>query len=389
MEAAVFGNGLSDLVTRQATLDARTDELSPHWKIRVSTTADGSRQIEMHEKYENAAKADPISWNLQFTFDPADQSHQQIREQLDQVVIFGGTIIVPAANVRDLGFSASDETRRLLEGLVSSSTPGDIEISSIPDVTGLPITAEVVLLEEEPSTVVRRRLPVVFRVRLVGSGGITLIGSDAAEVLQLQLRVRRDFELGDGSYFNFSLQSCAGKRPDEALPPLDLLADAENLPGARLALQTGPRRTGMTEPFTGQFEGIPWLLEQRELVRALTRLQEHCECILPIPDRYSLADLQEWTRLARLANGERIPHGKSMGATIHAGHVDDFLAAVADEPARLFVTTELTFKVGDVEADFGPIWLCCDSTLPRESPGADQPPRCHRAGPGRIRSIRG
>jgi hypothetical protein len=202
----------------------------------------------------------------------------------------------------------------------------------------------------------------VFRKRFLGGGGVTLIGSDAAEVLQLQLRVTANFEPWDGSSFDFSLQSCAGKRPDEALPALDLLADAEDLPGARLGLHTGPRMTGVTEPFTGQFEGVPWLREQRELIRSLARLQEHCECILPVPDSYTLSDLAEWTRLARLADGDRVQSGESIGATIQEGHVGEFLTAVADEPAALYVTTGLTFRVGDVEADFGTVGLYCAST---------------------------
>lgn len=351
MEQAALAGGIPDLLERYQKLQSRSLELSPHWRIDITTRPAGI-DIVFGERYPGAAAADPIRFNPVFEFPADDADAEAIATDLHELLDYGGDITVPDRYIKSFDIEASNETRKLWGPLGPDSTPGKMRISSIENNEGLPLLCKLVLLAAGDT--LKREVNISLTRRVAGQRGVTLTGSDASNVLQVKLRMNFRSDEGAAGRLDLSHQSFVGRLPHDVNPALQLLRHVDS--GDRLELRLGPLRAGFSELDAKVLE---YLHPFADLTETLTRLQDLTGQLIPIPSRFDSHDLTDLDSAVQALNGERAPlRFNQLTATIRAGQGHAFLRPLASQgyEGQIYATYEdLKVTFSDQAVDLGPM----------------------------------
>lgn len=291
-EQAVMANGIHDAIERLGVFSTRLNELSPFWRVDVSTGPNGYT-FRYSAKRPDAAELDPISITPVFSFRSDDPEAIAVARGLRRVLDYGGSITVPGKYIQDFNIQASEETSRAF-GWDQSITTSKLEIQSIEDNLGLPLPCAVDVRTANGS--LAASIVIQLNRRFGGGRGVTVAGQDPSGILTINFLIDRDKKSHTGT-FDFEISSPVGLFPYAIRPVADLICAL--IPGNRIEFRMGHAVFGYCQLSEDVFpEGHP----MARLIIALDELQRYFKKQFPIPDGLGAKDLRELEMLVRLVN---------------------------------------------------------------------------------------
>ncbi|GGM22892.1 hypothetical protein ACFFX1_10850 [Dactylosporangium sucinum] len=304
-EQAVL-TGPGDLLTRVERLHTRAQDLSAGWSTGFHATETGIG-ISFTERYPGAGAEEPVPLGGLFAFPAGDPAADAIRRQLDDVLDYGGEVVV--------------DRRYLTAGQATA-----VQIASTTGPLGTLPTYQLVLATTGGA--VRHRLTLHADAPTIGRRGARTVMRDPTGTFTAVLTADRP-ELGGMVNISLTTRGLAGRYPYEVRDALDLFSAAE--PADQLQLRVNNRPIG-TPRGLDQTGLATLLLEARDnagLIAALERLQHHTGQSFPIPDDLTQADAVDLLDADRLLAGHEIRiQQDQITLTVRADRLEAFLDMV-------------------------------------------------------------
>lgn len=292
-ERDMLTGGLPDLAARLDVLQARADEISPHYRVEVSLTG-RERSVSVFPKHDRALELAPINVTGHFAF-PDDEPGQHAHQQFLDAFGFGDDLDLDGTYARLLTISGPaelciDETLQLdrfqLEQQLTPITP--------------PLRATLAALDANRRTLVEVGL--VFTERRFGHMGVVLKTTDAAGLLVVHARI--DMMRGTSS-LSLSLRCPERVLPSALIPALQLLSCCAPPNLMRLAFHIDDAPS-FTEAAVGAAYADDDLLELFDLIERLAAIQGFTRSFFELPGRFTATDVQLIHRASRLIAGEHV-----------------------------------------------------------------------------------
>ncbi|GAA3212127.1 hypothetical protein ACFO1B_41665 [Dactylosporangium siamense] len=317
MEQAVITT-VDDLVERVARLRDRGQALTPH-RLDFATTADGV-MLNLTSQLPTD-QLDPDSLDELFTFPADDPSATAVRQQLTDVLDYGGDITVDGRYLRpdaDLRASSIGELFQL------SGPTGQLQITTRTVMTGPPPTYQLVLVAAT-GTVKHRLGMFPQQPPTIGRRGLRVTVGDPAALFTAVLQADRP-ELG-GAVRAHLTGRAAGKYPYAISGAYEVFRQAESTD--RLELRVNDRRLG--SPFVvteaRMVDLIASARHAADIIAALERVQAHTGQQFPIPDEIPPDEAADLLDAVRLLDGEEIRTDKNaVLLTVRSDRLADFVA---------------------------------------------------------------
>lgn len=351
-EQAALANGSVDLTSRvNALVHGRGRELSPYWRVDV-TTQDDETILRYSARVPDAATQDPVMFRPNFTFPANDPDAREVMRQLRQAFDYGAAAAVDSRYVERVEIQASEQTRQLFG--VNEHEPGSIQIGEAVHNESLPLPVTLSVTTPTGDTI--HSIGITLTTRTVGLRGMQLIGSDASGVLTVTHILDNVGENGmRPGTFNFRFREVVGRYPYALRPVMDFVLAMQ--PGNRLATHMGHARLGFADITDNYLDSAR---PTARLIVALDELQQHFGELFPVPDGLTFRDLEEYEVARQLVAGEQAQWlGHMITTQIRADRLQEFLEsdAVKSEPASMvvryeemfFTCAERSFNVGSVE----------------------------------------
>ncbi|MGW4198848.1 hypothetical protein [Streptomyces sp. NPDC005004] len=340
--------GIPDLVERYEALYRRSQELSPHYGVRVSSGPAGATVVELTPKQspDDAGTAIEFTGQVRFRIDdPEDQARQQ---QFEEAMRFGGEVTLSAANLGSMTVSAPAELG--IDGTVKLAA---IRIASLQEDIKPPVQGQL-LVAHAGSGMPLMSLPVRFDKRIHGSDGGTLFGQDLLGCIRLRVRYDMLQQLGR---MQLTVDPPENFLPQAVVPALRLLAAAT--PGRTLDLvMAGAQEERMSSVIAKEPVPVGWdegeALAWADAFSDLAALQERAAQFFPVPEDFTLRDARDVKEVLALMRGEEVlMRATTVSVTaIHrdvldrAAGMDHFLLAAAYE--------SMIFTIGKNSIPLGP-----------------------------------
>lgn len=334
-ERSALASG-DDLTARIHALDKLGESLSPFWRWDISTS--GGKVIQtLQSRRNDAADLDPITLTPTFAFPREDPDAMELAERLRSFLEDGGEgISVPGRLVQSWDVvTASDATARLLG--CHDRPPDRIELVGIPDTSGLPVA--VTIRRESP--VGSSDIQVFLKQRFTGAQGMTLVGSDASDALDVRL-VLRQLQQGTSDSLTISLRPPQGRLPHEVASAIAWMTG--HSPDANLVLKVGPNTIAAFDAGPTPTQD---LVPLQRLVSALIVLQDHLGELIPLPTELpATEEVNELFQIARALRGEQVPQRyDGLNATVKPGKLRDFLDALPADAGAIYVTQTVELEL--------------------------------------------
>ncbi|MDG4761124.1 hypothetical protein [Micromonospora sp. WMMD710] len=338
-ERDMLAGGVPDLVARVEALGRRAEEISADYQVQA-IPADGWTEVTISAR--PGAKAPPITVRGEFNF-PATPEGEQTRQQVDEALAYGGDLDLSGQFVGPLTVNAPAEL-----GISGTRQVTRLFMTAVPERLTPPLLATLTVLS--PAGMPQQGLEIVFTQRLHGQRGFTLRGSDALNVLTVQLRVD---ELRRTGTITVSVAQAPLSTPSAALPLLRLLAAFVPPNLIRLHVNgdsTTLAETPIDEPLS---DAAPQQVVQ--LVEQLATIQEHTRCVFAVPSTVTAEDAAVIRRAARLIAGEQVPIADREASFTFQPHDPTRLTQQFTGEFRLMhVLPRTMIRIAGRELDLGP-----------------------------------
>ncbi|MDQ1677787.1 MAG: hypothetical protein QOC93_2931 [Actinomycetota bacterium] len=334
-EKAVLAGGIPDLLARVKTLEERAAEISPNYGIEFNSTRLGV-EIGLFPK---GSAVQPIRVTPVLK---EGEDTKRTQEALSQVLDFGGRIEIPDSHLDALQIEGAPELD--LESALSGE--GTIEIASIDDDTGFPITA--MLGVTGPTGKPIAQLAVTLTHRTSGRRGSIIYGTDITGYIQITMQTD---EAAQKVGINLTTRGrLVGVLPTTVAPALHLLVNLE--PGHTSTLRIGGHTVISEIPNGAPFNNLrDWLNLHEDLIA----IQRYFSTYFPMPDVGVDVDVINTIRTTRrLIDNESVPYSKGpVTFSVYPEKVGELLELVKSDGALLITTDNLTASIGDYEIPLG------------------------------------
>lgn len=357
LEREVLAAGMDDLAARHVALQARVDDMSPHWTLDTTMRADGP-SFAIRAKHAGAAEDDPITLRPQFEFSKSDPDAMKALDDFNTAVEFGGQARLDDTIVKGLQFQASEEVLRMLGPTATTTTPGTLIIGRPPQPMDRPFRATVQTREGGPTGKVLTSIDVSFTKYSAGTGGGLVYGEDAAGTVRVRLKLPKPPEDDDqlkiaGGEFNISFTNPWEFSLADITTALAL--QAELAEGAHLCIRATWARMSIHRD--SYDIGDPRQL--RALTRAaiaLARLEELLDIRLALPTYFDGTELAMIEAAVRSLEGERVRLPEAtMTMNLEPGTATGALKNAGEKPTEFRLAMDgQTLTIGDVQIPFGP-----------------------------------
>ncbi|MDX3075941.1 hypothetical protein [Streptomyces sp. MI02-7b] len=352
-ERDVMLGGVPDLARRIEALQARGQEISPHYAIGVSVASDGETSVQLRPKSPESAERAPISFTGRFAFRANDPGEERRRKRFEDALRYGGDVEVTHANIQELTIDAPAEL-----GISGSSVPKLMRITAHRETLTPLVKAQLTVCT--PAGVPTAALPLIFSERTTGSDGGTLIGNDYTGFLNVRMIFDREAHSWQ--------QTLSFTPPEQALPHavvpvLQLISRAR--PGQLMKLTfQGDTPTELAAPIAQGLTPGGWQTDEAErwadAFDALATLQNMTRQFFPTPDDYTLRDARDVQEAVALLRGETIDlRGTTVAIGVTGEEVFTLLAA-SDTFALAAAYEGMLLSFGHHQVDLGP---CVDSAV--------------------------
>ncbi len=352
-EQAVLANGALDLFTRHVALQARVDEVSPHWTLDTRTTADGPMFL-LRAKHPEAAKVDPIVVRPRLDFSAGDSAAVRASEQFERTISYGGVAELDSTHFKGFEIDCSDEVRTLLIGL---EQPGHVRIGAPPQHLDRPLRATLEVRDGVPNGAVQSSMEVSFTEFTAGVLGGRITGSDAAGVIAVEISLPRqlpsdmagpitgsEFHLRFGNAWDFLLADVA--------EPLKLQASLHA--GGQLTIRASwaTLKTHQDDVNDSRAEQIAMLARAAAV---LARFEDLLDVRLRLPTSFRGQEVEFAEQALRALEGEPVPMpGASLHIAIEPGLVRQALTDLGEDPVGLALElADHVVTIGEVEVPYG------------------------------------
>jgi len=331
-EQSVLLGGVPQVVSRIEGLQARADEISTDWGVRLP------RHIEIFPK--DLARARPISFTTHLV--PGDDLAEfaRIQSAAQDMLDFGGRIVLSKPYLHGLTIDAPPEL-----GIAGTTQPDAVEIGSINDDTGLPVTGTLKIVSAAGLPI--QYLQTTFVRRENGRRGETLIGHGPGQLVTVRIRLVAGSDTGS---IDFALDPVAF-----ASPPASVAAALRFLtalkPGTTLLVSVAGIE-GISDITQAPFaEHEQWLT----VLDDLAEIQARCGYQFKVPDPLTSVHARVIDQIRRLIDGESVDHGKGpLRITVHRHKLDSFLDLVNIDGALIIMQDNVRMSIGDHDIELGP-----------------------------------
>jgi hypothetical protein len=342
--------GIPDLVERVRALNARAQEISPHYAVSASVDGDGQSTVRFVPKSPGPNAQSAISITSQFRFVSGDPDEEQRRIRLEETMRFGGDVELQAQN---LGETTIEGPGGL--GLNGTFVPDHMRITSPQENITPPLRAQLAV--EQPSGVPVASLPVQFTQRTTGLDGGTLHGSDSAGFLHLRMRIDRRSR---SCRMTLSFTPLEHALPGASVPVLRLIQQARA--GHVLALVfAGNTEVCVRAPIPAGMTPAGWAPDEAQMwadaYDALATLQSRVGQYFSVPQDFTLRDAHDINDVLALLNGETVNlQGDTASVNVATAEaLKLMMAAGVNGKIRFAARTEsLVFTLGEHQINLGP-----------------------------------
>jgi len=186
---------------------SRLNEIDPYYLFEYTVT-DGGSTVTARPRYPDAPRDRPIQVSTKLRFDESPAS-REVQAALDEFMVFGTRVNVPAANVDEVIVNAPG-------GLGGDFSRGELILDG--SFQPGPQTATDILLRIPPHPPVRHVLRLHITSRSMGpAGGLRLVAQDSAGLLNLDFRMNR---ARGGYQAALAYRFIPGVLPQDAVPVL-------------------------------------------------------------------------------------------------------------------------------------------------------------------------
>jgi len=355
MEEDILADGAADLAARNLRLRGRVDAVTPYWTLDWQTRGN-THTSTLRAKHPQAPELDPIRMTPTFQFSKQDPAAVAKAAELDHVLGFGGTVDVPGGYITDFLIETSPETLRLLGS--RSGPPEELSFVFPLEPFERPLKA-VLSIHEVNSDAVVATLPVYFRARTGGHRGVTLHGSDAAELLTVTLALPRpdghgaakQYRSGKGLELE-AVDNLVGVDTESLLPVLNALRHIS--PGHRMVVDL----PDLASATSGEISEVGFKDAARgwQIVADLHRLGEHNGRLYKMPADITVGQETTLRWAVTLLDGRIEADDPVARVDIDGSRLREFLAQVPEEiPGGMFMRTpDVELLVGDLQVPYGP-----------------------------------
>lgn len=357
-ETAVLAGGVGDLRSRVENLRASVDDVSMFWTLDFASR-NGVTTSTLRAKIPDAHLLDPITITPTFSFKVGDPEAEELREQFERTLAFGGTVDLPAGYVTSLDIDASDEARLLFSR--DDPSASEYTLTTAREQLDRNIRCSYQVLDADDR--VLGHFPVFLRERTGGARGATLYGSDAAGIATFEVGVPRcekfpgpdEVRTMNDARLHVTLpDTLVGFDIDSLVPVVGAFAAAIEGTSIRFEMP-GLGHIGGGPLTAAQF---PAASETQRLVADLYRMQQHTESLLRFPANITNADVRDLHDFVRLLDGETVEHEGGLTLNLKPEAVGAFLETVnpADGEivgAFMSMTDGLELEVGDLTLHYG------------------------------------
>jgi hypothetical protein len=331
-----------------------------HWTVDWAVQG-RAQSFTLRGKHPDAGKIDPIRFQPRFNFDPADVEAVAVKEQLDDVMAFGGSIELEEQYFRGFGIDASDEARLLLAGM---DQPGQLTIQAVTTALPKPVRATVEIQGPDPR-VDPTRTDVWFRHRTAGSTGVLLSGEDPAGAVAVELRVpfrdenKLDGVMRTGAKFNISFDSPWNYEADDVIPLLRMHTAMQR--GGQLTIRVQGSLLCTTEVPASGDDAVDHTMLLR-IATVVQRLERLVGMRLRLPDGATLQQLEMAEAAVAAQDADDLVEAPFDGitASIVPGQVRNFIGQLPDDVFAMHSSNpDFMLTLGDLEIPYGPlaIWM--------------------------------
>jgi hypothetical protein len=337
-EQAVLPNGMPDAITRFQRLQARTDELDPHFRFEVQT-APGQTTVTIVARTEHSLEEHPITVSLDFAFPANDPRAAEAMTALARSMDYGDPVTVPPEYVADVRATLPAGLGQELGGGATVSLGPTVEIPWDKD-------GRVVLLDGTGRLL--QQLPVRFTSAWAGRRGFVIDVEDLTGTLRLGLRGPKDPGKGD-----VQVRFTPGRHavPSDLLGPLRFF---EALRAAvRLRLVAGARE--LCSIRVTPIGAIP--SGGLGLVEALARIQERTGVFFALPTELSEQEVNAiLTADTLLLDGQVTAHGGRSTLVLTRHRARQLLEAYPSGRIALWQPNEpFAIRIAGHELPLGPV----------------------------------
>jgi hypothetical protein len=339
--------GITDGITRVTRLNERMQALSPFWRPDVFTTPTGVGVV-FKERFSGAAAMDPVQLRPTFDFPDGDPEAAAAKQQLQDMLDYGGDVEVDGKYVPNFEVVASPASQALFQPVGETAR---LRLTSVTHQVDPP-TYQMVIVA--PDGAVRHRYPLQMDTPTIGERGVRVRGRDAAGVFAVVITADRP-ELGAAVSCQISGSGAGGKLPYAVRPGFEIFTRIE--PGDRLEVRADDRSLGQAE---GMEEFLAEARLCANLIIALESLQARTGMLFPIPDDLTKHEANDIIFAARLLAGESVPTGRTwIGLTIKADMVESFLETeqIHTTGGLMVEMDNYTLPCGPHQLDLGPITM--------------------------------
>ncbi|MEJ7832493.1 MAG: hypothetical protein WKF79_06230 [Nocardioides sp.] len=352
-ERAVLAGGATDLFMRQVALQARVDELSPHWTLDTATSADGPI-FRLRAKHSDAATADPIVIRPRLNFSAGDAVAARAREEFERMISYGGVADLDPTHFKGFELDCSDEVRSLLAGL---DQPGHIRVGAPPQRLDRPLRATLEVRDGGPTGKISNSLEVSFTEYTAGARGGRMIGSDAAGVIKVAIGLPRpevSQETGPitGGEFNITFANPWDFPLADVVGPLKFQAELHA--GGHLTIRASWAKLKAHHEKTDD-AGAEQTAMLARAASVLARFEDLLDVRLRLPFNFMGHEVETAERALRALEGEHVPMpGAAVHIAVEPGVARQVLADLGDDPVRLaYEVSDHVLTIGDVEVPYG------------------------------------
>ncbi|WP_430378172.1 hypothetical protein [Streptomyces sp. B1-3] len=347
-ERDVLLGGLPDFLDRASALNARAQEISPHYAVHTTSGADGQTAVHLVPKAAGFGGQAAIRFTGRIQFPAGDEQEAERRRRFEETMRFGGEVELSADNLAGMRLTGPAGL-----GLEQFSL-GTVRIASPRQEVAPPLRGQIVV--QRPSGIPVTSLPVVFTQKVTGLDGGTLYGRDGTGVLTVELRYNQRDQTGTLT-FSFELNEVV--LPQAVVPVLRMIAHSR--PGHVMALTLAGSATpgvrvliteGMAPPGWEDNEAQFWA----DAFDDLARLQARTGHFFPLPEDFGRQDAHDVREIhALLDGGENVLEGDTVTVDIEGAEALDELADAAASMSRITIGyAALVFALGEHQIDLGP-----------------------------------
>jgi hypothetical protein len=338
-EQAALPNGMPDAIDRYQRLQARTDEVDPHYRF-ITETAPGRTTIMIVPRTERSLQEQPITVSLGFAFPPDDPRAAEVVAAINRNLDYGDPVTVPAEYV------ASVEAA--LPGGLAKDVHANATVFMEPT-TEVPWGTDGRIVLADAAGRPLQQLPVRFTSFSAGRRGFVLEAEDLTRSLRLEIRGPEGAGKGDIK---------VGCTPGGQAIPADLLGPLRFFEALRTAAILRVLAAGGREVFAMRVAPIgEFPAGGLEFVEALARVQERTGVFFPLP--HGLSEQEANAVLladSLLRDGQVRMQGGRTKVVVTRARARELLQAFPSGQIALWNPNEsFAIRVGGHEVQLGPV----------------------------------